>query len=138
MHFGKFVVLQPSSLLYSPPNPFMKNHILTIGFVVSSLSAIASPAFAQTVPVPTMNQPDNGFFEGPSPEWAVLHSTDWRGTETHRQYHRDAVRAHLSEWHKQNRTSDRSNTVYEIAHRNIHQERNELHRLFHTAGPLSQ
>lgn len=81
-----------------------------------------------------MNQPDNGFFEGPNPEWATLHSTDVRGTEDHRQYHRDAVQAHLL-WHQQNQ-SQRDTAAYENAHRIFHQDRNMLHREFHTA-PLN-
>gem|GEM_PF-6881377 len=80
--------------------------------------------------VPTMNQPDNGFYEGPDPEWATLHSQDSRGTPEHRQYHRDGSLAHLR-WHTEHNM--KSTTHYEDTHRIAHQKRNLAHRLFHTA-----
>ncbi|OGJ61075.1 hypothetical protein A3C37_03355 [Candidatus Peribacteria bacterium RIFCSPHIGHO2_02_FULL_53_20] len=93
------------------------------------LAATTSPALAYTVV--TMNQPDNGFFEGPSPEWATLHSTDTQGTAVHRQYHRDGATA-LVLWLTQSR-SERGTVAYEDARRIFYQERNMSHRQFHTA-----
>lgn len=107
----------------------MRNKII-IGMSLL-LSAIVPTAFAATA---TMNQPDNGFYEGSDPEWATLHSNDMFGTEEHRQYHRDAVQKHL-QWHRDN--SVENNASYENAHRLFHQERNEEHRLFH-ALPFGQ
>lgn len=107
----------------------MKNRIITIGFLITSFGALASPAFAQTLP--TMNQPDNGFFEGPSPEWAIIHSTDSHGTEVHRQYHRDGAQK-LLDWYQKNRSARGTNT-YDNTNRIIHQVRNENHRGFHSA-----
>lgn len=126
---GKFIAPQASSLLNSSPKPIMKNRIITLGLSVTFLSTIALPTFAQIIP--TMDQPDNGFYEGPNPEWSTLHSADTRGTLEHRQYHRDAVQEHLL-WHQETRF-DQDTVAYENAHRILHQERNENHRLFHTA-----
>lgn len=81
-----------------------------------------------------MNQPDNGFYEGPNPEWATLHSTDSRGTEQHRQYHRDAVKS-LNLWLEQNR-QEKGTESYDSAHRLVVQERNANHRAFHTEPDL--
>ncbi len=106
----------------------MRNRIIIIGQSVIFLSSIAPPVLAQVVP--TLNQPDNGFYEGPSPEWAALHSTDSRGTEVHRQYHRDAVRD-LNAWLQQYQ-DERGTTAYDEAHRIVVQERNMLHRQFHS------
>ena len=106
----------------------MKNSLLIIGLSVTVLSTIASTAFAET-PV-TMNQPDNGFFEGPSPEWAVPHATDWRGTEVHRGYHRAAVKT-LLQYLPLRRTSYQADID-----REFHQDRNMNHRHFHTAPPV--
>jgi hypothetical protein len=107
----------------------MKNRIFTISMSAALLASTASPALAAAVV--TMNQPDNGFFEGPSPEWATLHSTDTQGTAVHRQYHRDGAAALLS-WLTQNRT-ERGTASYEDARRIFYQERNMAHRQFHTA-----
>lgn len=104
--------------------------VLRISFTL--LGAIAPSAFAQAIP--TMNQPDNGFYEGADPEWATLHSTDARGTTEHRQYHRDAVQAHIL-WHAEHR-SEQGTAAYENTHRINHQERNANHRAFHTFPEL--
>src|SRR3990167_7778099 len=104
----------------------MKNNII-LSLSVTILGSIASPAIAQTIP--TMNQPDNGFYEGPNPEWATLHSTDSRGTTEHREYHRDGVRSHIL-WHEEN-ISGRNTGAYEEDHRIFHQDRNMLPRQFH-------
>jgi len=101
----------------------MKQSIITIGLSVAFLGTTTPLAIAQTVP--TMNQPDNGFFEGPSPEWAIPHATDWRGTEDHRGYHRDAARSILR-YQPERRTSADEN-----ADRNFHQDRNMDHRQWH-------
>lgn len=89
------------------------------------------PAAFAAETVPTANQPDNGFYEGPDPEWATLHSTDARGTTEHRAYHRNAVKDHLT-WHAEHKESQ-GISAYKIAHRIFHQMRNLLHRQFHTA-----
>ncbi|HLD71643.1 MAG TPA: hypothetical protein VI873_03455 [Candidatus Peribacteraceae bacterium] len=107
----------------------MRKHIINIGMSVSLLGTIATPAFAAEA-TPTMDQPNNGFYEGPNPEWAVLHSTNMEGTAVHRQYHRDAVRM-LSEWLEENRP-ERGTSSYENAQRLFYQDRNMLHRQFHT------
>ena len=106
----------------------MRNGIFTIGMSVLSLSFFAPSAFAATLP--TMNQPDNGFFEGSNPEWAALHSTSSLGTEEHRQYHRDAVQS-LLQWLDAHR-SEKAAATYNQAHRTFLQDRNLMHRLFHT------
>ena len=105
----------------------MKNRVLTIGLTVTLLSSFAASAFAEVI---TMNQPDNGFFEGPSPEWATLHSTNMQGTAVHREYHRDGVTALLL-WLVQNK-AERGTAAYEDARRIFYQERNMAHRQFHT------
>ena len=105
-------------------------HYKFVGLAITALSIITPSAFAETTPAPTMNQPDNGFYEGPDPEWATLHASDTRGTVEHRQYHREAVSDHL-DWHVQN-NSLQGTRAYEDAHRIFHQERNESHRAFHT------
>lgn len=105
----------------------MQNRVITIGLSVTLLSSIAASAFAQII---TMNQPDNGFFEGPSPEWATLHSTNVQGTEVHREYHRNGVTALLL-WLVQNK-AERGTATYEDARRIFYQERNMAHRHFHT------
>ena len=110
----------------------MRNSVLTIGLTLSLLAIVPS-AFAQTAP--TMNQPDWGFFEGPNPEWATLHSTSIFGTEEHREYHRDAVRSLLL-WNQEHR-SEQGTTAYRDENRLFHQERNMLHRQFHTAPVVS-
>ena len=110
----------------------MKNRTYLIGLSVTFLSLIAPSAFAADAP--TMNQPDNGFYEGPDPEWATLHATSVQGTETHRQYHRDAAKTHLL-WHAEH-PSHQASAPYLVAHRIIHQVRNLLHRQFHTS-PLT-
>jgi hypothetical protein len=110
----------------------MKNQVITIGISVVSLLTASPSAFAQTAP--TMNQPDNGFFEGPNPEWSTLHSTDSRGTVEHRQYHRDAVQE-LLQWNAQHR-ADQGTSAYDGARRAFHQMRNMAHRHFHTDPAL--
>jgi hypothetical protein len=107
----------------------MKKHLLTIGMSISLISTIAPVALAAE-PAPTMNQPDNGFYEGPSPEWATLHSTDVRGTAEHRQYHREAVQI-LLQWMNEHRP-DQGTSAYSDALRVMHQNRNMDHRHFHT------
>ncbi len=101
----------------------MRQSIITIGLSVAFLGTTIPLAIAQTIP--TMNQPDNGFFEGPSPEWAIPHSTDWRGTDDHRGYHRDAA-GNLLRYQPERRTSADEN-----ADRNFHQDRNMDHRQWH-------
>lgn len=110
----------------------MRKHILTTGFSIALVAATVSPAFAQTAV--TMNQPDNGFYEGPSPEWATLHSTDTQGTAVHRQYHRDGAAA-LLDWLSDHRP-ERGTLAYEDIRRIFYQERNMMHRQFHTL-PIS-
>jgi hypothetical protein len=105
----------------------MKNRLATVGLSVTLLSSFAASAFAQVI---TMNQPDNGFFEGPSPEWATLHSTNTQGTVEHREYHRDGATALLL-WLAQNK-AERGTASYEDARRIFYQERNMAHRQFHT------
>ena len=117
-----------SLLPITSPLLIMKN-LKIIGTSVTLLSMIAPSAFAAETIV-TMNQPDNGFYEGPNPEWATLHSTDNRGTTEHREYHRDGVRSHIL-WHEEN-ISGRNTGAYEEDHRIFHQDRNMLHRQFHT------
>jgi hypothetical protein len=112
-----------------PPSPpiLMRKHRNIFGLSILFLGVTASPAFAQTAV--TMDQPDNGFYEAADPEWAVLHSTDMRGTMEHREYHRAAARAHLV-WHDAHRAAQ-GLMEYENDHRIFHQERNMSHRLFH-------
>lgn len=110
-------------------SPSMRNRIITAGMTLSVLSSIVP--LASAAEAVTMNQPNNGFYEGPDPEWATLHSTSTLGTPEHREYHREAIRAH-SLWHDQNRSTQGTNS-YVDAHRIMHQERNMLHRQFHTA-----
>lgn len=107
----------------------MKKTTILLGLSLTFLSTIAPPAIADTIP--TMNQPNNGFYEEPNPEWATLHSTN--GTVEHRQYHRDVVQAHLL-WHTQH-LPEKGTTAYGEAHRLYHQEMNMLHRDFHAAHP---
>lgn len=106
----------------------MRSQLAVLGASFAILGASAPSAAAQSHP--TMNQPDNGFYEGPAPEWAALHSTDADGTATHRQYHRDGVQAHI-QWHELRR-SEQGTSAYVDDHRLVHQERNEAHRAFHT------
>lgn len=110
----------------------MKNRLFTISMSAALVATTITPAFAATVV--TMNQPDNGFYEGPSPEWATLHSTDAQGTAVHRQYHRDGATA-LLQWLNLNR-GERGTAAYEDARRIFYQERNMSHRQFHTT-PVS-
>lgn len=100
-----------------------------LSIVAISLLTISTKTMAAE-PVPT-NQPNNGFYQGADPEWATLHATSLSGTAEHRQYHRDAAKAH-SDWHEQNRAAQ-GTSAYANDHRYFHQERNRLHRLFHTA-----
>jgi hypothetical protein len=120
--------------LIIPLLSIMKKSIITIGISVMFLGTIAQTAVAVEA-TPTMNQPDNGFYEGPNPEWAVLHSTNIDGTAAHRQYHRDAVKA-LFLWLEQHR-SEKGTAAYDQTYRNLLQERNMDHRHFHTASPAS-
>lgn len=106
----------------------MKKQIITIGSLLTALTSFTPVAFAETAV--TMNQPDNGFYEGPDPEWATLHSTDNRGTVEHRQYHRDGVQAHTT-WHNEHRM-EQGTAAHEEMHRIAHQDRNLDHRSFHT------
>lgn len=106
----------------------MRNRTIIIGLAFAFLGTISSSAFAQAVA--TMNQPDNGFDEGPAPEWDNLHSTDPEGTEGHRQYHRDAVIL-LNMWFERNR-EERGTPAYNDAHRIVLQDRNMAHRHFHS------
>lgn len=106
----------------------MRKHILTTGVSIALVAATVSPALAQTPA--TMNQPDNGFYEGPSPEWATLHSTNTQGTAVHRQYHRDGAAA-LLDWLADHR-AERGTIAYEEIRRIFYQERNMMHRQFHT------
>ncbi len=110
------------------PTSRMNKHTKILSLSLSLIGMFTPSAMAQTAP--TMNQPDNGFYQGPDPEWATLHSTDENGTATHRQYHRDAVQAHLS-WHAEHR-AEQGNAGYIIAHRISHQVRNLQHRAFHS------
>jgi hypothetical protein len=102
-------------------------YILSLAVAVPLCFAML-PSASAAEPV-TTNQPNNGFYEGADPEWATLHSTNAQGTEVHRQYHRDAVKAHLA-WHAQNPSL--TTTGYAASHRIMHQLRNIAHRLFHT------
>lgn len=98
--------------------------ILNLVAAVFLMSGLPLPAFAAV----TMNQPNNGFYEGADPEWSALHAQDSRGTPEHRQYHTEKASEHL-EWHRNNVAS--TTVTYENAHRLFHQERNADHRLFH-------
>ncbi len=111
----------------------MKNYRI-IGMSVVFLGVIVPSAIAETVP--TMDQPDNGFYETADPEWAHLHSTDVRGTIEHRQYHRDAIKAHFL-WLEQHK-SGQGTDAYNTAHRLFHKERNNLHREFHTSPVIRE
>ncbi|OGJ57526.1 hypothetical protein A2881_03720 [Candidatus Peribacteria bacterium RIFCSPHIGHO2_01_FULL_55_13] len=106
----------------------MKHRIVTIGMSAALLASTVSPALAAVVV--TTNQPDNGFYEGPSPEWATLHSTSTLGTAVHRQYHRDGAAALLT-WLSDHRP-ERGTIAYEDIRRIFYQERNMMHRQFHT------
>jgi hypothetical protein len=107
------------------------NNRLLLSIAFGAMCALpALPAYAQEAP--TMNQPDNGFYEGRDPEWATLHSTSTQGTAAHRQYHRDAVKSH-TQWHAEH-ASELGTAAYSAMHRIFHQERNLLHRLFHTTA----
>lgn len=117
------------SLPITPLPPTMRNPILLLGLSITFLGALVPMASAETIP--TMNQPNNGFYEGPNPEWASLHSAN--GTAAHRQYHRDAVQAHIL-WHDQHR-SEQGTAAHVDAHRLYHQQMNLSHRQFHTAPP---
>lgn len=107
----------------------MNKYIIVISISFAFLGIGVPSAMAQTVV--TMNQPDNGFYEGPDPEWATLHSSDQRGTPEHRQYHRDAAQEHFL-WHQEHH-AEQGIVDYEFEHRLFHQERNHLHRQFHTS-----
>lgn len=103
--------------------------IVSIAIALSACGSMLPSAFAAETIAPA-NQPNNGFYEGPDPEWATLHSTDARGTTEHRQYHRDAVKAHLT-WHEEHKIEQGAD-AYTRMHRLFHQQRNMLHRLFHS------
>ncbi len=105
----------------------MLKNLVILGLSVLFLGALAPSAMAESIP--TMNQPDNGFYEGPNPEWAILHSTDMHGTAAHRQYHRDAVQTHI-QWHQEHQTGQ-GTVAYDTEHRLYHQEMNMEHRHFH-------
>ncbi len=104
----------------------MRNKLL-FSLSVTFLSAVPTLAFAET-PV-TLNQPDNGFYEGANPEWANLHATD--GNADHRVYHRDAEEARRR-WYAEHQ-SEAGTVAYSRALRLFLQERNMKHRQFHTA-----
>lgn len=112
---------------FHPLSLSLMKHRILLSLTLASIGTIAVPAFAQTAPT---TQPDNGFYQGPDPEWSTLHSNDVRGTPVHREYHRDAVRTHL-QWHSDTQL-DRNTGAYSNTHRIRHQERNMAHRHFHT------
>lgn len=105
----------------------MKN-IFLLGLSVAFLGAAAPSAFAATA-APVV-EPNNGFYRGPNPEWAALHANNTGKGEDHRAYHRAAEQTRL-QWYREHQ-GQQGTVEYHRALRAFLQQRNLMHRLYHT------